>query len=184
MLKSCTTFRISALEIVEKDDIVKQDAAKNGVTAPHSPVSEHLLPQIEYKRKGDLLAGEANSTAELVREMQADRKAAASGRDRELDLRAQELEIKKLEIQREILRLSQVPQSVTVTEPVTDTVSVDIPVPPAVLEPILPVDARLCGHPTANGTCQRELKENEENGCWQHAPKTVAQEEDAEGRPF
>ncbi len=99
MLKSCTTFRLTALETVEKDDVAKADAAKNGLTAPHSAISEHLLPQIEYKRKGELLAGNATETAELVREMRADRLAQGADKDADRAIRQQELEIERLKLE-------------------------------------------------------------------------------------
>lgn len=117
MLKSCTTFRLTALEVVEKDDVIKSDAAKNGVTAPHSPISEHLLPQLEYKRKGELLAGNANETQELVREMRADRMAQGASKDRELEIRQTELEIEKLKLE---LQLANAKTATVTTDTVTE----------------------------------------------------------------
>lgn len=116
MIKSCTQFRQSALEIIEKDDVIKQDAAKNGVTAPHSRISEHLLPQIEYKRKGDLLAGDSSAVNELAREMRADRESKNDALRLEQENKAKELELREREL---ALREAQLKSQV-----VTDTASV------------------------------------------------------------
>ncbi len=118
MIRSCVEFRLSALEIIEQDDTIKQESDKKGHIAPHSAISELLLPQIEYKRKGELLAGNATETADLVREMRADRLASVSSKDKELDIERMKLENERLKLEIQLKGAEKSTNS-------TDTMSVE-----------------------------------------------------------
>lgn len=131
MLKSCALFRQSAVEIIEQDDVTKTEAAKKGeMNARHSPVSEMLLGQVEWKRKGDLLAGESSSTAELVRELAADRKDRNDAIRLEQENRAKELEIRERELAlKEAQLYAQLKQDDEVDEPSQVDATANVAVP-------------------------------------------------------
>lgn len=164
MIKSCTLFATSALQVIEKDDIVKQDAAKNGVTAPHSPISEHLLPQVETNRKGDLQQVQASSTAELVREMRADRNEAGELKRKELELREREIALREAEmrLQAQIAGASApvIPTPSETVMPIVEAAPAETWNEPALTKP--------CGSIKKNGeVCKREI-DIDDTACWQH----------------
>jgi len=121
MLQSCEQFALSSLQIVEKDEVIKKEADTKGVVAPHSAISEHLLSQIDRKRKGEIMSGEFSATNDLVKEMRADRDSSNAMKAKELELREQELEIRKMELQLQLAQASQVADTVSVKEPVEQT---------------------------------------------------------------
>lgn len=124
MLQSCEQFAFTSLQILEKDEVIKKEADAKGVVAPHSAISEHLLSQIDRKRKGDILSGEFSATNDLVKEMRADRDSMNASKAKELELREREIALqeKTLELQLQIAKAAA-------ATPVTDTVSAPVEEP-------------------------------------------------------
>ncbi len=98
MLKSCTEFKRTGTQIIEKDDSALKAAAKDDAQG-HSPVSNHLLDQLKIKRKGDLLAGDHDAINRLADIMLQDKLGASP------DLEAQKLELALLEAKNKAMEL-------------------------------------------------------------------------------
>lgn len=88
MLRSCTEFRRTGGQIIEKDDTALKAAAADNTQA-HSPVSTHLLDQLKIKRKGDLLAGDHSAINRLAEVMEKKETAVDSARALLLEERKQ-----------------------------------------------------------------------------------------------
>jgi len=79
MVRSCTEFRRTGSQIIEKDDTALKAAAKDDAQV-HSPISGHLLGQLKIQRKGDLLAGDHSAINRLAEVME--KKESGQGNDK------------------------------------------------------------------------------------------------------
>ncbi len=158
MLRSCTEFRRTGMEILKKDETLMKKANADGGIANYSPFSEMLLTMLEQKRKDDIVSGESSSVDRLARAIE---KRDSGGDDlklRELAIRERELAIKEKE-------LGLTTDTVSAEPTLTDTDGDGIP---DYRDDNPAVATRLCGQLKANGDpCTRELKETE-TACFQH----------------
>lgn len=167
MMRSCNEFQRSALDTIKGDEIIFKQAFEAGDTSVrNSPVSEILLEQTESRRKSDLLSGEASATTSLVQEIREERNANA-----ELQRRQLELEERKLLLEEVKLGIRN-PDGTLKTSALGETglyATREYATPEEITNAVeeLATDIRICGQPTANGECKRELKDGE-TACWQH----------------
>ena len=171
MVKSCVEFRRTGTQIIEKDDSILKIAAKDGDQG-HSAVSSHLLDQLKIQRKGDLLAGDHSAINRLAEIMEKKETSADTLKAKELELKEREIALREIELgirkPEPVATVSYPQETVTtalVTDVTTDTVTVESLAPPP---SIFTEEVRICGKPTANGECKRELKEGDVDACWQH----------------
>ena len=189
MLKSCTEFRRTGISAIQKDEKSAKVASEKDPDQTVSAISEHLLGQTGVQRKGDLLQGDHNAINKLAEVMlhKENGNTASGMSDAEVALRMRELDLKEREI---ALQERTSPEGVA--ESVTRSGYVNTN-PPSYVEPesvltvsslepitadefLVDFDKRagvitaapaICGKPTANGECKRELKDGEVT-CWQH----------------
>lgn len=165
MLRSCSEFQRRALEAVRADERIVTDAATKGAGGQvhHSTISDQYLEQTGSRRKEDVLTGQVNDVATLTQEMREDRQAKAEAEAKRLNLeeRRQYLEEVKAGFRErdeaEEIRLGMKPaktytENIRSENVVTETVTNGM---------------KLCGKPTANGTCGREI-DALADACWQH----------------
>lgn len=98
MLRSCSEFRRSATDIVERDTTAYKTAFAKGETGvTHSHISEFLLNQLETRRKDDIVAGDSSSVDRLARVMEARESQDAEFKRRELELKEREIALRERE---------------------------------------------------------------------------------------
>lgn len=195
MVRSVTEFTYTAVSAIRGDAIAAKEAFNKGeTTARPSAASDKYIAQTGEKRKDDLLTGENSALNDLTAEMRAER-AEKAERDAKMLLleerkqytaeiqaglreRDEEEEI-RLGIRKKvesvpppveatanpyIVRSAEGEKTVEVTHDIDGHPVID-GVPMNEL-PELP-DIRVCGAPTASGTCKRTLNDGEK-GCFQH----------------
>ena len=169
MLQSCSEYRRTGTDLIQKDETSMKTAFTKGETlASHSSVSTVVLDMLEQRRKDDVTVGESSSVDRLARAMEARENSDNSLKERELALRERELAIKeaelglskpKVETSAPFAAASPLPPQ---PESVTTTTHHEGDEPM-----VIDMSAPTCGKPTAMGVCKRELKEGE-TSCWQH----------------
>ncbi len=193
MIRSSTEYDRTVKEVIRQDEIATKTAFTKGETgATHSVLSEQYLEQTGSRRKEDAISGQTDSVGELAREMRAEREARGLLEERKQYVAEVQGGFRERDLDEEVrlgMRKAEAAPVATLqggvltmpNEPVKfDGVSFSASVPQftEVLDDTpfhttsgttadLPVETRICGQPTAKGTCNRELKASE-TSCWQH----------------
>lgn len=194
MVRSVTEFNFTAVNAIRGDEIAAKEAFTKGeTTARPSAASDKFIEQTGMKRKEDLLTGENSALNELTAEMRAERAEKAEREAKMLLLEERKQYTAEItaglrerdpeeEIRLGIRKAEGLPlDSATIAAASQISVPTHSPegsptvdVMPEVEREDIPnadVDTRVCGAPTASGTCKRTL-EGEEVACWQHTPKS------------
>lgn len=190
MLKSCSEYRRTGLDLVNKDEKATKRAFTEGETgAVYSEISSVVLEMLEHRRKEDALTGESSSVDGLTRELREERLAKAKEDEKRLNLEERKQYLAEVqagirerdeaeEIRLGMKKTASVPYVSNAVEPIPSVTTTTTFVPetewqePTETTEIEVVTAdvgiRLCGKPTAAGTaCERPLKDDE-NACFQH----------------
>ncbi len=169
MLKSCSEFMRTGTQVIELDEQQVKKAEKEGGTAHHSAISEFLLSQLNYQRKGDLIAGQSSAVDKLADIMLKKEESGDALKHRELDIEERKLFLEevKLGIRNPdgTLKAGPAVEADTDGDGSPDFGTVEDEMFKAREAEVLP---RLCGQPKANGEpCERALKDGELS-CFQH----------------
>ncbi len=172
ILRSCSEFRRTGAQIVTRDESALKAASKDDTQA-HSAISEHLLPQLEIARKGDILAGDHQAMNRVANAMEKNIAASPSGIS-EADRALKERELFIEEVRLGIRNPDGTLKGVTATVSAVAGATVpDVPMGNGLLQTDMVLDSvRYCNHPKNNGEpCERTLKDGEA-ACFQHVDKS------------
>lgn len=170
MLQSCSEYRRTGTDLIQKDETAAKSAFTKGETlASHSSVSTVVLEALEQRRKEDVTVGESSSVDRLARAMEARETNDNSLKERELALRERELAVREAELGivasapfTSPVPMPERPESVTTTTHQEGDAILTIATPNNI------VDTFKCGATKADLTaCQRNV-EVEGGKCFQH----------------
>lgn len=173
MLRSCTEFRRTGAQIVQTDEKAFKAAAKDD-SQGFSPISTHLLAQLNITRKEDVVTGGNDAVNRLANALEKQQPAASNPMgmtDEEM------LEYLTWKLQRKVAGTPvSIPAEKEDVSPVSEIQMADTDgdgspdfgdVEDKMLE-AREAESRQCGRPKANGEpCERALK-GDEISCFQH----------------
>ncbi len=161
MLKACEEYKRTGVQVIEKDENAFKSASKVDEAYTHSPISEHLLPQLKYRRKSELIT-DSSSAVDRLADIMLKKEAGGDA------VKLKELEIAERQLFLEEVKLGirnpdgsmKTPNAATPDVPSTSPVIAD--------DEETEIQSRLCGQPKANNEpCKRVLKPGEMS-CFQH----------------